>query len=530
MSTTAGKPALPPLHNATGTPVAAAASSSRGGSLVDWLIDQDLLRGPHLFVDYWANVLGLRGVIPERQVRDGLIDVALFRAGLDRPDLHMPRRRFYVLLFFLGPLMLPIRSFRRLGRYGLRILGPVAREIQSALRAYQLTLTPVMPGRVNVSLNQVTLARDVIDPHLVSGFCSLFWASYKLPLACFCAILIVALVAPLLYAAGLQGLIIDYWVPVGFPLITLLLYALFRDWVTALLGALPVALGRYLLRFVQPASVEGWLAFSWPLLVLLGIYLLFDWFFMPRPVPPVLLLYTDQGPGRPYERVEDAPYWLAGKTYWVWRYLILSPAELNKPWERDWERIDLWIRADGEAAGQLEWVVTDLHYRELWTPYERLGPPQKMARHIEYAREALRDCTPGIWLVEVDADLVVHYPFLRGVAFLPERHGVPVRGAADLMGALWHRLHDEAGVDQLLALDRARLRFGRDFLADVPEFLLRRVSRHLMTQPWRYWRYPFGAATREEPRLYGREEPEEPPPAADPRLQIKATALSPPPA
>lgn len=311
----------------------------RVGSLVDWFLDQDLLRGPHLFVDYWANVLNLRGIVREHQVRDGLIDPTLFRAGLDRPDFQVPRLRFYILLFLIGPLLFPLRSFRRLGRYRMRLLGPIGREVQQALGRYRLTLSSAAPGRVDVGLGDTRLATDVIDPHLVSGFCSLFWTAYKLPLATFSAILIVAIAPPVLQTApGLLGVVTEYWLPVGFPLIVLLLFAVYREWVTAVLGAMPVLIGRPLFAITQPSTVESWFAFIWPLLALFALYLIFDWFFMPRPVPPVLLLYTAEGPGRPYERRVDSPYWLEGKTYWVWRYLILSRAEINKFWERDWER------------------------------------------------------------------------------------------------------------------------------------------------------------------------------------------------
>lgn len=494
----------------------------RTGSLVDWFLGQDLLRGPHLFVDYWANVLQLRGIVPERQEKEGLIDPALFRAGLDRPDFQVPALRFYILFFLLGPLLFTLRSFRRLGRYRMRLLGPIGREVQEALGRYRLALSPAAPGRVDVGLGDTRLATGVIDPHLVSGFCSLFWAAYKLPLASFSAILLVAIAPPVLQRAGVLGVITDYWVPVGFPLIVLLLFAVYRDWVTAVLGALPVLVGRPLLAITEPSTVESWLAFMWPLLALFALYLIFDWFFMPRPVPPVLLLYAADGPGRPYERATDAPYWLDGKVYWVWRYLILSRAEINKFWERDWERVDLWVRADGDDAGMLEWVVTDLHYRELWVPYDRLGPPQALERYRREARAAVHEGTPATWLVEVDADRVVHYPFFRGAALLPERGAVPVRGVMDLIGALWRRARDEPTPAELASLDRARLELGRDVLADVPEFLLRRVSRHLMAQPWRYWRYPLGAATRVEPRLYAPLSTDTPPAAADPRLQIKA--------
>ena len=47
--------------------------------LVGWLGQHDLLRGPHLFVDYWASVLDLDGMVPERLERDGLVDNSLFQ-------------------------------------------------------------------------------------------------------------------------------------------------------------------------------------------------------------------------------------------------------------------------------------------------------------------------------------------------------------------------------------------------------------------------------------------------------------------
>jgi hypothetical protein len=267
--------------------------------------------------------------------------------------------------------------------------------------------------------------------------------------------------------------------------------------------------------------VEGWLPFFWPLLALFAMYLLFDLFFVPRPVPPALMLYTADGPGRAYDRPGDAPYWVEGQAYWVWRYLILSPAELNKFWERDWERVDLWVRADGPDAGQLEWLVTDLHYRELWIPYDRLDDDEGLARQREAARTAIEGGDPGVWVVEVDADLIVHYPYVRGVAFLPTTKAIPARGIRDLIGGLWSRASVTPTSEELNNLERLRIILGRDVLADVPEILVRRVSRHLMSQPWSYWRYPLGAATRLDPRLYGSAREDPPPPAADASLQIK---------
>lgn len=520
------------------TSARAGGSRTRRNALVDWFLNQRLLRGPHLYVDYWANVLGLEGVIPAAHLRSRLIDPALFRAGLDRPDLEVPRLRFYILLFLIGPLIFPFRAFRRLGRYRIRFLGPVGDEIQRSLRSFRLRLRRTRSGRVDVfpprsaaraarsddtaSNEDEPIASNLIDPFRVSAFCSLFWAAHKLPLASFSAILAIAVLAPALASAGLLDIITRFWIPVGYPLLVILLRLFYREWVTAILGALPVIFGRYVLRFAQPASIGGWLNFVWPLAALFLLYLVFDLFFTPRPVPPVLMLYTSEGAGNPYARQGDAPYWLEGKSYWVWRYLILSPAEVNKFWERDWERVDLWVRADGADAGRLEWAVTDLHYRELWIPYAKLGSSDALARQTQTARDTVAAGEPGVWVVEVDADLLVHYPYVRGVAFLPQEHGVPVRGMMELLRALWTRIKGEPSAAELVELERLRLRLGRDVLADVPEFVARRVSRHLMGQPWTYWRYPLGAATRAEPRLYGAATSDEPPLAADPRLQIKS--------
>jgi len=215
------------------------------------------------------------------------------------------------------------------------------------------------------------------------------------------------------------------------------------------------------------------------------------------------------------------PYWLEGQAYWVWRYLMLSPAEINKFWERDWERVELWIRADGPDAGVLEWVVTDGHYRELWIPYEALGSGPVLDRCAEEARRLARRGEAGTWLLEVDADQIFHTPYFRTVSFLPEEGSVPARRVWHVVRGLWRRARDR-DVDRLMrTLERMELTEGVDVLEDVPEVFARAAARHLLAQPWRYWRYPLGATRRRERRAYEPDLPEEPPLAADPALQIK---------
>lgn len=504
------------------------------GALVQWFREQELLRGPFLYVDYWANVLGIEDVTPEAHVREGLVDPPLFKLGIDRPELEVPKLGSYLLLFLAGPLLFAFRSFRRMGRYRLRFQSRRSREVQDALNGYRLTLDaagrepdeagdPALPPRVAVRLGDTVLARDVLDPYRVAGYSSLFWAANKLPLASLLGLVVVGAGAPLLSTLGLLELTARFWVPIGFPALVLVLYGILREWLTALLGAVPILLGSYLVGVLRPSTPYDWSVFFWSLAGIFVLYLLADWFFVPRPVPPALLLYTRDGPGDPYRHEEDAPWWLEGQSYWVWRYLLLSPAELNKFWERDWERVDLWVRADGPDAGRLEWVVTDLHYRELWVPYEKLGDPATLARQEEKWREAMDGGGAGIWLVEVDADLVFHTPTLRGVSFLPDTGGLPVRGLQHVFRSLWQRVREDDVSGPLRALERLRLQAGLDLLGDLPEIISRKAEQRLLEEPWTYWRYPLGAARKREPLVYRAPDSPPRPPVADRSLQIKAS-------
>jgi len=489
---------------------------------VDWLIERDLLLGPFLFTDYWSSVLELEGGIRAAHREAGWVDPPLFRSALARPDLEVPRARFYVMLFLIGPFLLPFRAFRRLGRYRIRYRSGVASTARQRLRAHQLDVEGTEPGRVRVGFGHRELARDILDPRMIAGFASLFYATYKLPIVTLTAVIAMGVAAPILRTAGLLDRTIALWLPVVLPGVTVLLYLLYRDWATAVLGVVPLVVGRLLFGALASEGGLGWGGFFGALGLLLALMLVADWFLIPRPVPPVLQLFTRDEPGRPYEREDDGPYWLEGRSYWVWRYLMLVPAELNKFWERDWERAEIWIRADGPDAGQLEWVVVDGHYRELWIPFELLGSPHRIERHRARARKLDADRRPGVWLVEIDANLIFHTPFVRTVSFVPEGDAVPTRSVWHLLSGLFRSGPRDDPDDYLLALDRARLDLGGGVLDDLPEAIVGLATRHLLATPWRFWRYPLGAQRRRERRLYSDPDPAGRPPAADRALQIKA--------
>jgi len=500
-------------------------SGSRG-SLAAWLVEQKLLRGPFLFTDYWASVLRFETENDAARESAGLVDQALFRLGIDRPDLDLPSLRYYLILFFAGPFLVPFRFFRRLGRYRIRVRAGVGQRVLDSLRDYEIRLESTSAGRVNVrgpaTSGDELIAQDLIEPLAMSGFTSLFLAAYKIPLAAFTAIVAVGLATPALNGSGiLETLGPGALIGLGFLLVVALVFLVFREIITAVLGAVPVLIGALLYWSLQLGTTRDWSAFGMWLAVLFGLYLAIDLFFFPRPVPPALFLYTRDGAGSPYVRRDDAPWWLEGSAYWVWRYLMLTPAEINKFWERDWERVELWIRADGPEAGLLEWVVTDGHYRELWTPYDRLGRAPALNRCRADARTAMASNTSGTWILEVDANLLFHTPFYRAVSFVADRGTVPARRVAHLIRSMWAQSREPNIHAALARLDEVKLARGPDLLDDLPELIANRAARHILSLPWTHWRYPLGANRRREPRIYAPHGPSAPYFAADPALQIK---------
>jgi len=500
-----------------------AGGGSRGGAgpLVDWLAEHGLLLGPFVYIDYWASVLGLHPGARAAHIERGWVDPPLFRAGVHRPDLELPRLRYYMALLLIGPLLLPFRAFRRLGKYPIRHRRGVGDELATRLEPFQLDLEQRGAGRVDVRIGDCLLGADVIDPCRNAAFSSLFYATYKLPFATVTGIVAMAVAGPLLSRFGLLDRAMDLWVPLVLPAIAVLLYVLYRDVATAILGTVPVLVGWLILLAVARQTAD-WGLFFGALVLLLAFSLVADWFFVPRPVPPSLHFYARDGDARAFEREEDAPYWLEGECYWVWRYRMLVPAELNKFWERDWERAELWVRADGPDAGRLEWVVVDAHYRELWIPYERLGPPDRLRRQEEEARENIEAGGTGFWLVEVDMNLVFHTPFVRTVSFVPEGDAVPAQSLWHVLSGLFRRGPRDDPSVYLPALDRIRLARGTAALADVPEVIASLTARQILAIPWRFWRYPLGAQRRREPRIYDTNRVEDGSLRADRELQIKA--------
>jgi len=481
--------------------------------------------GPFVFCDYWASVLGLRSVPSRRLLGRGLVSPEVFRKGLDRPLAKLPKFKYYLLAFILGPGMIPYKVvIDLLVLMKSKSRGKVMSKVDAMLERFKLRLEP-MEGDdlwVRVKTPDGDVEEKVLNPTRVSVALSLFYPTYKIVIAAIMVLSVSALVVYALPKSALAAFGIDLYSAASYVLLFLLLVLLFRDLSTAVLAPLPVFALMYLTRISGDPLV-----FPFASLFIAIVFYLVDIFFIPRPMPPALFLYVNDqsSPLYPYEE-GHAPYWLKGRCYWVWRFLTLAPAEIHKFWEKDWERVEVWVRADDcEEVGTVEWVVTDIHYRELWFDYKKLATRKQMSDQRRRLSEWLAGGEKeAVWVVELDMDLLFHTPFMRGL-FLTCRRGGRVAGALKrILRAAWvRRVGRDKFKDYAWLLDELDVE-KQDFLEDVPEHLRTFALRRLISLPWTYWRYPLGAGSRIVLKLY---DPSgslaaSQPPAADPHYQIKA--------
>lgn len=479
-----------------------------------------MLPGLHLYCDYWASVLGLRGVVSHEVQRRGLVDLGIFRSCLDRPETRLPGLRYYLLTLVAGPVLIPYRMVQRIAS---RLRAPLMGDLEAAqlLEPSRLEIVPEAAGRVGVQWRGRVLASGLADPQRPDVNLSLVFPTYKILVAALLAIGLSLLTNLLLHGVELSH-DLESWLRVAhFPVVAVCLFLIFRDAITAIAAPVPVYLVAWGMQLTGAITRPETVAVA--LVGLALAYFLVDALLVPRVVPPALYLYVNDpsDPHFPYQEGQ-APTWLAGERYWVWRYVYLTYAELNKFWERDWERVEIWVRADGPAAGQVEWVVVDFHYRELWLPFAQLVPPRRAAAQRQLL-EALRQ-DPGrhaVWMLEVDMNVVFHSPELRGLYLMPLEAGWGRARLRQLAAALRVEVRYDRGRDYRLAVRRMLLA-GHDLVADIPEHFRGYALRQLLTTPWRYWRYPRGANSAARPHLYSVPGPSGPLPANEPELQIKA--------
>jgi len=476
--------------------------------------------GPFLFCDYWASVLELKGIVNLKALSRVGLSLEVFRKILNRPTAGLPRLGYFMLATILKPLVVLVRAALRL--VGTRPKARVPLYDQSAMRRllldHALEIRPENEGAADIYSEGEKIAAGLVDPLRLRASASMFFARYKVFLGAAVALGYGALISPIASLFGHGNVLVPYLGALFYPVVLLILWIMFDDLLTATVAPLPLIALSYTVRIGH--GFKGFVI----AIVLIGLILyLVEWFFIPRSLPPALYLYVNDPKSRlfPY-RSGHEPYWLEGKFYWVWRFVTLAPAELIKFWEKDWERLEVWVRADGDRRGRIEWIVSDWHYRELWFEYESFTRSRARQVHERTLSADLSSERRLTWVVELDMDLVFHSPAVRGI-YIASGKGLSLgRRIVSIFSAIIRKRAKDSPEKYAHNLDMFEIQGGR-LLHDMPEHFRMAGVRRLLSMPWTYWRFPHGANAPRKAFVYSSpgDSDSSPEPASDRRFQIK---------
>ena len=390
--------------------------------------------------------------------------------------------------------------------------------MRNLLLEHALGVEPRPGGFADILSEGKQVAAGVVNPLRLQAYTSIFFGRYKVFLASLVALGYGALVDPVsrLFHAG--NVLVPYLGVLSYPIVLLILWVMFDDLLTAVVSPLPLIAIRYII-----SSGQGFQGFVIAIVGTAFVVYLVEWFFIPRSLPPVLYLYVNDPKDRhfPY-RSGHEPYWLSGKYYWVWRYVTLAPAELLKFWEKDWERLEIWVRAEGDGRGRIEWIVTDFHYRELWFKYDSFVGGRAREIHDSVLLKHVQSDRLLTWVVELDMNLVFHSPVVRGIYIAQGRKLSVGRRLLAILNVILRKRVEERPEKYKRALEMLEIQ-GSEFLDDVPEHFRTTVTRRLLSLPWSYWRFPRGVSSSKTVFVYGSPDSlhREPEKASDRRFQIK---------
>ena len=480
--------------------------------------------GPFLFCDYWASVLNLKEIVNLQSLSAAGLSLEIFRKILNRPSAGLPRLGYYILASLLKPFAVMYRAVLRLA--GCKPKPVEASYKRDAMRnllvEHALEVDPREGGTADIYSDGDLVASDVINPFRLRASASMFFARYKVFLASAVALGYGALVGPVTGLFGAESVLVPYLGVLFYPIVLLILWLMFDDLLTATLAPLPLIAITRIIRVSQ-----GFKGFVIAVVLTALVLYLVEWFFIPRSLPPALYFYKNDRNSKlfPYRRGHE-PYWLEGTAYWIWRFVNLAPAELLKFWEKDWERLEVWVRADGHRKGRIEWIVSDWHYRELWYKYEVFAGERARVVHEDIMTRCVDSNDRLTWVIELDMDLVFHSPVVRGIYIARGKRLSIGRRAVSILSAIVRKRRKEDPDKYTQNLEMFEIQ-GGEFLDDVPEHFRMAAARRLLSSPWTYWRFPRGAKAAKTVFVYGSssEFATGPELASDRRFQIKEKGI-----
>jgi hypothetical protein len=173
---------------------------------------------------------------------------------------------------------------------------------------------------------------------------------------------------------------------------------------------------------------------------------------------------------------QDKPLWVQGEYYWVFRYMYFWPIEMTIPLPHtDWERVEVWVNA---KSGQVEWIATDYHYRELW--YQVVGNVPRVFVDFD---PNFHTPLPITFYDELDYIQKVIFYKLSVLSLIGSQLRYILKGK-------WYNLWAGISFEGRLR-ETYRQMHPEDFISRITGSKM--LASRLASLHWRNWRYPQGA-------------------------------------
>ncbi len=206
-----------------------------------------------------------------------------------------------------------------------------------------------------------------------------------------------------------------------------------------------------------------------------------------------LYFYADHGSLFPYRNRHDAPVWLEGSYYWVLRYIYLWPGEFTiatrSLYHEDYERVELWVNAE---TGELEWIVSDYHWRELFYRVPADGREHKVLVDFN-ANFHTPDMDPvhpeDLAKYQVPEASKVIFVFIADTL---RKLGKRIR---ELLSSVRARLFEKEEEKRVRDALKKRVEYVNQYLIDIAPGARKICARVAANMGWSFWRYPFGVPT-----------------------------------
>ena len=224
--------------------------------------------------------------------------------------------------------------------------------------------------------------------------------------------------------------------------------------------------------------------------IILTIFLGIGYIFINREIEVVNTYFYDNRSNTlgftkisPFIIAKDEPPWLKKDHidfFWVFRFMYYWRSEITYVPHDDWERVEIWVDAKN---GDVKWIVSDYHYRELWYKVEQELNNIYIKFFINWHTPIpIIDQSDIISISKIlEKNSITHATKSLVTGKIPEidKYVDDNTRPSKTLKIEWNKYHNAKWISEYQ-------------IDELPKFIPILPSEFCSKLPWKFWRYPFG--------------------------------------